>query len=171
MDDDSQANASALPATIASAGIPADAVVDSLRWVELGTTQSDEELAGLDAVHVAEASSELGALWGDRYAENVGAINAFLNETFAPDVADAIRHARRTSGRALFNDPAIAQRILGLALAPRPQSTSTGDVDSQIRQIEAFIRSNRADYSRNEPLQARYRQLLGQRLQSAQGVR
>lgn len=132
-------------------------VVDA--WLELGTEHTASQLAAIDAADRASAEQELRALWGDEYDGNVRAINAYLDDDRTFGAGDAFRHARRPDGHALANDPAELQRLLGEARRTRP-APGGGTVDGEIREIERFMRSDRAGYNRNEPLQARYRELL-----------
>lgn len=131
--------------------------------MDKGLVKSQAELDTIDAADRAKAETELKALWGKgKYQSNIKAINKYVAETLKPGVADVIQSARDADGHAIGNSPAVLQRLLGPALKAQPADLS-GDVDSQIEGIEAFMRSNRAAYNRDEPLQSRYRQLLSER--------
>jgi hypothetical protein len=143
-----------------AANVPGDVVRGALKWVQQGSSFSNEQLAVIDAEGRASTQAEMRKLWpGEKYTENVKAINAYLSTQLSPSAADVIRHARDADGRAYMNDPANLQRLLGLALRPGP-SAAGGGVDAQIKSIEAFMKVNRPAYTKDEPLQARYRELL-----------
>ena len=128
---------------------------------------SQAELDTIDAADRAKAETELKALWGKgKYLSNIKAINKYVAETLKPGVADVIQSARHADGHAIGNDPAVLQRLLGPALKAQPAELN-GDLDTQIETIESFMRTNRAAYNRDEPLQSRYRQLLGERAERA----
>lgn len=144
-----------------AADVPRDVITGALAWAQHGSALPEDKLAAIDAQGRAEAKAELGTLWGDKYADNVAAIKAYVKEQLPGSAAEVLLNARDAEGRAYLNDPANLQRLLGLATKARPEAA--GDVDAQIRSIEAFMKGNRAQYNKDEPLQARYRSLLAAR--------
>lgn len=148
-------------------GLPSDIVESARAWMDKGLVMSQAELDTIDAADRAKAETELKALWGKgKYLSNIKAINKYVAETLKPGVADVIQSARHADGHAIGNDPAVLQRLLGPALKAQPAELN-GDLDTQIETIESFMRTNRAAYNRDEPLQSRYRQLLGERAERA----
>jgi hypothetical protein len=146
-----------------AAAVPANVVGQVANWVQHGTSHDAAELQQIDEDSAQAARTELRGLWGaDRYAENLQAINRYLDTAISPEEAEVLRDGRLADGRALMNDPAMVQRVLGLAKAPSPELR--GSIDQQVAEIEKYMRSNRREYSKNEVLQARYRELLQQRL-------
>jgi hypothetical protein len=147
-------------ALLEAAQIPADTVRQALDWATRGPTQTQEELDAIDRDGRDGLRAEMAQLWGDRMGANLSAINAYL-DTLPANVATVIRNARDADGKALANDPATLQRLLGLAKQPRPERSTSGSIDAEIKSIETFMRRDRRGYDRSEQTQARYRELLG----------
>ena len=144
--------------TLKASGISSQVVREALDYVQNGSAHSAQDLEAIDAADRGASVAELDALWGKDRQSNVAALNSFLNDLPS---GDAIRNSRTADGRAVLNDPANVQRLLGLARQPRP--SAKGDVGEQIAAIEGFMRSNRGAYNKDEALQARYRELLSRR--------
>jgi hypothetical protein len=147
-------------ALLESAQMPADTVRQALDWATRGPTQTPEELDAIDQSGRDSVRAEMKSLWGDRMDANLSTINAYL-DTLPTNVATVIRNARAADGKALANDPATLQRLLGLAKQPRPERPTSGSIDAEIKSIETFMRRDRRGYDRSEQTQARYRELLG----------
>ncbi len=143
---------------IRTVGMPDQHVRDAMDWQNSAETRTEVELAAIDAQDLAHAQHTMRALWGDSYASNVEILKTYLSEHVDPADAYVILNARSADGHALANKPDVLQRLLGQAKTPAP--SLKGDVSAQIKSIEDFMRANRAAYNKNEPLQARYRELL-----------
>jgi len=150
--------ATALIETFKSAGIEPNIVREVIDYYEQGTEHSEATLATLDATHREGAIVELRGLWGDKFEANVAAINKLLG-SMPKGHAEAIRNGRRLDGRAVMNDPAILQRLFGQTRGAGA-SVPAGNRKETIASIEKLMRTDRAGYLRDEPLQARYRALL-----------
>jgi len=150
----SDPTAGAFSAVLDSARVPDNVRADVHAWAEgRGPAAQGHD----DAADIAAADAELRRVWnGDgEYERNMAAVAAYVGRL--PEVERAaLFEPRDENGRALGNDAANIVRIAGLARGPQPQAMT-------IEGIEAFMRSNRAAYNRDEPLQARYRELLDAR--------
>ena len=145
-------------------GLPQETIDSTKRWLSGAVSFTDDQLDAFDAQHQGEAATELRALWGDRFDANIAAINTYL-ASLPANAGEAFYQARDDSGRALANDPAQLQRVLGQAQRRGAVDVSTplksiGDVNAQIGSIERLMRTDRQAYDRDELLQARYRELL-----------
>lgn len=138
--------------------MPREVIQGAMTWIERGPAQSQAELDVIDTADHTAGASELRNLWQGKYAANLKAIDKYLDQ-LPQGVGDVIRNARGPDGHAYANDPAILARLASPALKPRPELGS-GSVDAQIKEIESFMKTNRTAYTRDEPLQARYRELL-----------
>lgn len=150
-----------------AAEIPREVVAGTMHWLEHGTDKSENELATIDAADLAQTRTELEHLWGgpDKVERHVDTLGRYIGSLPSQE-AEVIQNARDpASGRAYLNDPANVVRLAGLARAPQP----AGDGPMTIARIEAFMRTNRTAYQKDEALQARYRQLLDEREQSKGG--
>jgi hypothetical protein len=145
----------------AALGVPTDTVAGARAWMSGELQFSDEQLAQFDRDHEAAAITELRALWGDKFLSNFKAIEAYL-DTLPDNAGVFFKHARDGSGKAIANDPATLQLLLGHAQG-RQSVALSGSVGQQIAAIESAMRTDRNAYNRDETLQARYRELLRMR--------
>jgi hypothetical protein len=147
---------------MAALGLPQDTIAGVRTWMTGGLQLSEEHLSALDAQHEATAAQELRTLWGDAHlVANLKTIDAYL-ESLPDHAGVAFRAARDASGRALANDPATLQRLLGAAQS-RQAVPLSGSLAQQIAAIEGLMRTDRTAYNRDALLQARYRELLTMR--------
>lgn len=142
-------------------GLPAETLAGARAWITGEAQFSDEQLAQFDKAHEAEAITELRALWGDKFLPNFKAIEAYL-DTLPDNAGVFFKHARDGNGKAIANNPATLQLLLGQAQARR-STTLSGSLAEQIAAIEHTMRTDRTAYDRDENLQARYRELLTMR--------
>lgn len=145
----------------ATLGLPPETLAGARAWIDGEAQFSDEQLAQFDKAHEAEAITELRALWGDKFLPNFKAIEAYL-DTLPDNAGVFFKHARDGNGKAIANNPATLQLLLGQAQARR-STTLSGSLAEQIAAIESTMRSDRDAYNRDENLQARYRELLTMR--------
>lgn len=147
-----------------------DQVKASVEWYyEEQKRQTESRLAKDDEQRVATLDA-LNAEWGNNFRRHVNMIDGLLAK-MPESVRDSFKGARLADGTAVFNHPDILRGFAALALELDPAGTLTpagnGDpsknVDAEIAEIEAFMRSNRMAYNKDEKKQARYRDLLGAR--------
>lgn len=146
----------------AALGLPAETLAGARAWIDGEVQFSDEQLAEFDKTHEAETITELRALWGDdKILSNIKLIEAYL-DTLPDNAGVLFKAARDGNGKAIANNPATLQLLLGQAQARRSTSLS-GSLAEQIAAIENTMRADRTSYNRDENLQARYRELLRMR--------
>jgi hypothetical protein len=148
-------------------GLPQQTIDSAKRFLSGAVSFTDAQLEAFDAEHQGAAETELRSLWGNRFDSNRAAIMRYLGSLPA-NAGEAFLQARDDTGRALSNDPAQLQRVLGLALRrgsfTLPHAVrDVGDLNAQILAIEQTMRTSRAAYNADELLQARYRELLTMR--------
>lgn len=139
----------------------AEIVLEAERWIQEGNSLPQSELDAIDAREKNSGLAELRGLWGDKFESNLKAVKAFVNERLSPGARHLIQHGRNRDGRAFGNDPAVFQSMLPVAL--RASQHPKGDTDSQIKEIESFMRSNRRAYDKDNAMQSRYRALLAKK--------
>lgn len=145
-----------------SAGMPDSLLSETESWWSDAPAMQHDGFANQDALHRQEVQTELQRVWGPRYSENLAKVQQYLASASVPDgVADVLHDARLKDGRALLNDAPTLVRLFGMAeRAGPPLPKVSGDIDAQIRSIEARMKKDRASYNRDEALQLRYRALL-----------
>jgi hypothetical protein len=151
-------------------GLPAEKIESTRRWATGAVSFSEAQTVAFDATHQAETAAELRGLWGDQFDANVASITRYLGSLPA-GAGEAFLQARDDTGRALANDPAQLQRVLGMAQRRGGQNvqappSSMADVNAQIAGIEQTMRTDRSAYNRDDLMQARYRELLTLRQRS-----
>lgn len=137
-------------------------VQEAAQWIENGVSLPPAQLDEIDTREKASGLSELRGLWGDKFDSNLKAVKTFVNERLSPGARHLIQHGRRSDGRPFGSDPAVLQSILPVALRAGGQHHK-GDVNTQIQEIETFMRSNRSAYNKDNAMQARYRELLSKK--------
>lgn len=126
-----------------------------------------EQRAEKDETDRQSALDNLNKEWGGNFRQNLNMVGSLLTH-FPASVQDAIKSARLPDGTALFNNPDVVRGFTAMALEINPAGTIVpaggGDVaksvDDEIATIEKTMRENRKEYTKNESLQARYRELL-----------
>jgi hypothetical protein len=101
---------------------------------------------------IAAGERELDSTWGAKAERNAAAFARYYDSLPAAERA-------RIDADPWADDPAFVQELMGQALRPQPAAQT-------IEGIEAFIRTNRSAYTKDEPLQARYRELVEAREQA-----
>ncbi len=143
-------------------GLPAETIDGARAWIAGEANFSEETLRQLDDEHGVEVQAELRELWGDdKFVSNLLEIDKYL-DSLPGNAGVVFRAARDRDGRALANNAAILQRMLGAARGSAAASLS-GSLNAQIAAIEKTMRTDRKAYDRDELLQARYRELLTMR--------
>ena len=115
-----------------------------------------------------DATDALRAEWGPEYRRNLNLINGLMDTVGSADMKQQFLNGRLASGVAVGNSPEALKMLLALALVNNPTGTvvpagggnQADTVDDEITKIEKVMRTNRADYNKDEKMQARYRDLL-----------
>jgi len=123
-----------------------------------------------DAEFKLTAEEDLRGEMGPDYRRNINVANAMLG-AMPGDLAGRLAQGRMADGTKVGNDPAFLRWLIGLGLDMNPAATvvptGPGDagktLDDEIAAIKAYMRTNRADYAKDEKMQARYRDLLAAR--------
>ncbi len=143
----------------------------AVKWYNEFVEEQQAQVAENDAGHKAESEDALRAEWGGDYRANVNVVETYLG-TMPAEAAEALRGARGPDGRLLLHTPAVMQALAQSARELNGVVTITGiegsvpaeKLDEAIAQIEKFMRTNRADYNKDEKLQAKLRGLYEARV-------
>jgi hypothetical protein len=143
----------------------------AIEWYNSFKETTQEQLAAADQEQQHNAEDFLRREWGADYRTNVNIIGAMIEKTFGADVRDSLLNARDHEGRAIMNIPGIMEGFATLArstMHPMAIPGQTGDpvqaVEDEIRDIEKVMKENRAQYNKDETMQARLRELYDIRL-------
>jgi hypothetical protein len=152
----------AIVGLIQDARIDPTTVSEVLRYIEEGSQYSQADLDHWDAKHSEDAKAELLETWGGdeaKYGANIEALRTLV-EGLPKSARDAILHGRTADGRAILNNPALVQQLLGVALQPGPKGGDGKSIKLQLAEISDFRRDNRDKYFRDESMQKRERELI-----------
>lgn len=128
-----------------------------------------EQIAGDETAKVT-TEDQLRKEWGNDYRTNINSIHGLLDG--APkEVSDSLLGARDGTGKAIMNDPQVVRWLVQLSreinpvhtIVPGSGANSGKTIDDEIGTIEKRMREDRTGYNRDEPQQARYRELLDAR--------
>lgn len=134
--------------------------------------QEEQQAALVETDRATKASTEdkLRAEWGAEYRANLNHLNAFIDK--APEaVSEVLLSARTADGTAILNVPEVVQWFAQQAreldpigtIVPNNGTATAATVDSEIAEIEKLMKTNRAEYNRDEKKQARLRELYSVR--------
>lgn len=144
------------------------AVID---WYNQFTEQAQDDLAEADSTHHQETEDQLRQGWGGDYRANINLIGALLDSTFGDEGKEVILNARDPDGRAIMNIPGVLESLAELSRKVNPVAQlapSGGDpaqtLNDEIGQLEKYMRDDRPSYNKDEPAQARLRQLYDIRI-------
>lgn len=139
----------------------------ALGWYYDFQQKQRDEIEAADRALAETAQDELYAEWGENYRSNLNRAKNFLRAKFPEDVQEALLNARLGDGKPLMSTPGILRALVQMDHEFNPAGTVVpggGDpikgIESEIAEIEKTMRTNRAEYNRNEKMQARYRELL-----------
>jgi hypothetical protein len=142
----------------------------AVKWyAEFQETQQAEAAEAAAAAHAA-TEDKLRAEWGGEYRANINHISAFI-EKAPPVVAAALRNAQTPEGLAIFNVPEVvqwfAQQARELdpigAIVPAGGGAPGATIETEIADIEKFMRTNRTEYNHDTKKQQRLMELYGAR--------
>lgn len=134
-------------------------------WVYQNADNEQKILAEDDEREERESTDSLNAEWGGHFRLNQNKISNMI--TMLPEaIRDDFMQARLPNGTKLMNSVDVMRGLAQLAKTLDPSSRVTpvdGDpmigVESEIDEIEKFMRTNRAEYNRDEKKQSRLREL------------
>lgn len=144
------------------------AVID---WYNNFTEQAQDDLADNDSSHHQETEDQLRQSWGGDYRANINLIGALIDSTFGSEHKEVILNARDPDGRAIMNIPGVLEGLAELSRKVNPVAQlapSGGDpaqtLNTEIAELEKYMRADRPAYNKDEPAQARLRQLYDIRI-------
>jgi len=148
----------------------------AVSWYNKLQEEQAAKVAEGDTTAKTATEDALRAEWGADYRANINHIQGFLAQ--APEgVADLVANARGSDGKAILNDPNVVRWLASVARDLNPTGTivPTGStvgkgLEDEITEIEGFMKTNRAEYRKDEKKQARLRDLYDARArQQARG--
>lgn len=152
--------------------VPPSVAHKAIAWYNDFAEKQQDIAAEVDHEHHVEAEEALRSGWGTDYRANINLVGGLLDTTFGEDVKEALLNARDGEGRAIMNIPEVVQGLADLArkvnpiaqvISPRNDPVQT--LNDEIAEIEKFMRTNRAEYNKDEKKQARLLELYDIRLQ------
>ena len=151
----------ALTGFVRGAEVPDELMRGAIEYAQNGTHTPDE-LAAFDADHSQAGAAELRSLWQGDFDKNLRLIDTFLDERLPPHIAQGVRDARLADGRAAFNDPAVLQRVLGLAKKSGTKVNPSNPAET-IESIDRLMREGRKGLQRRREFAGPIRALLSAR--------
>lgn len=152
------------------AGVGSDAFHAGLAWHQSYVAKQFAEIQEMDRADAKEALNLMRSEYGPQCEETIDAVRRLLGR-LPPALEYGLSSARDAEGRAVLNDPATLRYLVGLARGSRsspspaksfpseePSPTAGGKFDAEIRSIESKMGTNA--YIRDEAMQARYRELI-----------
>ena len=141
----------------------------TLDWFNQSQELALEAQQEQDQQDAEKTANVLAQEWGNNHKQYSTRISNLLN--FLPEnVREAFHQARLPGGTGVFNDPDILRGLLAIDMELNPAGTVTtgsGDpmkgIDEEITSIEKTMRTNRAEYNKDETMQSRYRELIDAR--------
>ena len=139
-------------------------------YSEFAEAEQDAQ-AQIDTADSKEATDALRNEWKADYRTNINAVETFLLNTFGKEVKEQFMNGRFGDGKAFMNDPRVLQAIAAVQrkIDPLVPLLHTGDGDpaeslnDEITKIELFMKEHRTKYNKDEPMQARLRELYDMR--------
>ena len=151
-----------------------DIAHDIIGWYNGFAEQQQDAQAALDTEQSTAANDQLRTEWGSDYRANINLVTGLIAATFGTEASEQILSGRYPDGRAFLNDPNVLKGFAELARKVNPVMEMGGDhhtaqqsLNDEIGEIEKFMRTNRTDYMRDEPKQARLRELYDIRIKQA----
>ena len=153
-----------------SADMPSQMVKAAVEWYFDFQDQQAAAVAAKDIEVKKTSEDQLRSEWGQEYRPNINALHSFLD--LAPGgVKDQLLGGRLADGTPFMSDPKVLNYLLGLArelnplgtVVPQGGTNMAASVDTEIAELEKFMKTNRSEYNRDEKKQARLRELYGAR--------
>ncbi len=147
-----------------------------IEWYNGFAEQEQDALASMDNEHHTATEDSLRQEWGTDYRANINLVGSLFETTFGEEIAPSILNARDQDGRAIMNIPGVLEGLATISrqlnpvaqLAPQTGRTAVETLDEEIAGIEKVMRTNRAEYNKDDKMQARYRELLQIRIDHAE---
>jgi hypothetical protein len=124
-----------------------------------------------DTQDAKDTTDALRESWGSDYRTNMNLINGLLKSTFGDEASELLTNGRFADGKGFFNSTEIMTGFANLARLANPvaplipnDQTAVAGLHDEIAQIEKYMSTKRSEYNKDEPAQARLRELYGIRL-------
>lgn len=165
------------------ANMPNSYAKAALGWYHTFQEQQAEAQATIDEDQRRENSVALQSEWGAEFKTNINAIQGWFDsidpgdkEEGRPSLGSIVFGARGIDGGKLGNNPVFLRALVEAARAINPAATVIpGNADSsgksisdELAEIDKFRREHRKQYTKDEKMQARERQLLEAQLKLAE---
>jgi hypothetical protein len=139
------------------AAMPDDVVQGMHSWMVDGITDAGRSRD--DAADEAHLETAMSEAWGSQREANTKALAEYAKR-LPPEELKVLMQARNpATGQRYITDPAFLARLAGVARKPQPAGTGALDIAG----IEKMMREQPGAYRKDEAVQARYRQLIGER--------
>lgn len=133
-------------------------------WFKERTEREEAARAGFDAKK-QETAAALGAEWGAEYKPNLNKIQGVIDSTIPAEQGEL----KTLINNAIATNPHFARHYAAIALQLNPAGTlvpgdrgaNESSVVDGIKAIETTMKTNRAAYDKDEPMQKKYRDYLG----------
>ena len=149
-----------------SINAPPEVAHKALEWYNGFAQREQDAIAEMDGTQSQETDDLLRGEWGSDYRANLNLVNGLIASTFGEEASDQLLNGRFADGRAFMNDPNVLKGLASLARKINPVMEMGGnDIDAtqalndEIAEIEKFMSEHRTEYLKDEPKQARLRQL------------
>ncbi len=131
-------------------------------------------LVEMDRDQHQEMEDELRQEWGTSYRANVNLATALIKKTFGEEGAEFFMNARGPDNRGILNNKAILEGWATLArqtnpldeLTPQGAGTPQQTLETEIAELETYMRDERARYNKDEKAQERLRYLYDLRIKA-----
>jgi hypothetical protein len=140
-------------------------------WYNNFAEQQQDQLADMDADHHQATEDQLREQWGGDYRANINLIGSLIDSTFGAEYKEVILNARDPDGRAIMNIPGVleglaelSRKVNPIAQIAAPGGDPAQTLNSEIGELEKYMREDRKGYNNDEPAQARLRQLYDIRI-------
>jgi hypothetical protein len=149
--------------------VPTAVMHDLVDWYYSSQESQAAAERQLDDADRQKAITALRNEWGPDYKANMNILDSWL-DGLGPDLKKSFQNAILGDGSRLMNNTSAVKWLVGLARTMNPAvgliPGGDGDMKSletEISTIEKFMRTNRAEYNKDEKMQERYRSLLSAR--------
>jgi hypothetical protein len=147
-----------------------------IEWYNGFAEQEQDALAAMDNEHHQATEDQLRQDWGSDYRANINLVGALIETTFGEEIAPSILNARDQEGRAIMNIPGVLEGLATIsrqlnpvaAIAPQTGRTAAETMEEEIEGIEKFMRTNRAEYNKDQKMQDRLKELYQIRIDHAE---
>lgn len=167
VDDDDKAIFDSMAKDLHANNVPNGAAKALVSWFNTERTKRTEAAVDRDMQFQKDSEDALRTKWGNDYRPNMARMDAFF--AMAPaGLAEKLNAARFGDGSRVAMDPAFIEFVVDLSrqvnpagvMLPGKGGTLSQSVEEELKGIDKRMREDRQGYDKDEPQQARYRELL-----------